>query len=367
MAPPGGISSPLPILAAGCEKTAEEKGFRYVFFGVPSIGGRYSVLSNFGMVPLAASGHDVQAFLDAARVMARACGPDVAACAKSGRHSRPDYRCSCSARARQAHDHSLAVTRFVRRLGRAIDRRVDRQEWQGHHSFRRRTAWRQLQFMTRIGCLCSSVTHSNPDPAQEQAVDALSRAGHPVVRIDVASPQHLGQEFFRFEIATAVAGAVLGINPFDQPDVEASKIATRAMTDAFEKTGSLPSEPPVCAENGIVLYTDERNASGVARAPARTRLWRAGSRRTWLGLMTTTISRCWLTLTPPQHGRSRCNGCARVCVTGSASQPRCNSGRAFCTRPDRLIRAGRIPACFSKSRPNPIPISTFLDVRRASA
>ncbi len=80
------------------------------------------------------------------------------------------------------------------------------------------------------------------------------------MRVDLASAQHLGQEFFRFEVATAVAGAVLGINPFDQPDVEASKIATRAMTDAFEKTGSLPLEPPVCAGNGIVLYTDERNA-----------------------------------------------------------------------------------------------------------
>ncbi len=112
----------------------------------------------------------------------------------------------------------------------------------------------------------------NPDPAQEQAVDALSRAGHPVVRIDVASAQLLGQEFFRFEVATAVAGAVLGINPFDQPDVEASKIATRTMTDAFEKTGSLPLEPPVCAENGIVLYTDEPNAQALRRTGAKATL-----------------------------------------------------------------------------------------------
>ena len=97
--------------------------------------------------------------------------------------------------------------------------------------------------------------------AQDQAVDALERAGHPVVRIGVGSPQLLAQEFFRFEIATAVAGAVLGINPFDQPDVEASKIATREMTEAFEKTGSLPSEPPVFEEHGIALYTDNAQCS----------------------------------------------------------------------------------------------------------
>jgi transaldolase/glucose-6-phosphate isomerase len=88
------------------------------------------------------------------------------------------------------------------------------------------------------------------------------------VRIGLASPAHLAQEFFRFEMATAVAGAVIGINPFDQPDVEASKVATREMTDAFEKTGSLPSEPPVFEANGIALYTDALNAEALRKLGA---------------------------------------------------------------------------------------------------
>ena len=113
---------------------------------------------------------------------------------------------------------------------------------------------------------------AHPDYGQDQAVDALERAGHPVVRIGVGSPQLLAQEFFRFEIATAVAGAVLGINPFDQPDVEASKIATREMTEAFEKTGSLPSEPPVFEEHGIALYTDTRNAQALRQMGANAAL-----------------------------------------------------------------------------------------------
>ena len=85
------------------------------------------------------------------------------------------------------------------------------------------------------------------DPAQDEAVAALEAAGHPVVRIDVAEGYHLGQEFFRWEMATAVAGAMIGINPFDQPDVEASKVKARELTDAYEKNGALPAEAPAAA------------------------------------------------------------------------------------------------------------------------
>jgi transaldolase/glucose-6-phosphate isomerase len=109
---------------------------------------------------------------------------------------------------------------------------------------------------------------SHPEPAQDKVVHALEDAGHPIVRIAVASPHGLAQEFFRFEVATAVAGAILGINPFDQPDVEASKIATRAMTEAFEKTGALPAGPPVFAARGVALHTDPQNADSLRKLGA---------------------------------------------------------------------------------------------------
>jgi transaldolase/glucose-6-phosphate isomerase len=83
------------------------------------------------------------------------------------------------------------------------------------------------------------------DKGHDDKPAALEKAGHPVARIVMPSIDHLGQEFFRFEIATAVAGSILGINPFNQPDVEAAKIKTRELTEAFEKTGSLPPETPV--------------------------------------------------------------------------------------------------------------------------
>ncbi len=91
----------------------------------------------------------------------------------------------------------------------------------------------------------------------------IEAAGHPVVRIVMKSIDHLGQEFFRFEMATAVAGSILGINPFDQPDVEAAKIKTRELTSAYEKTGALPAEEPVVSTAEFDLYTNDANAAAL--------------------------------------------------------------------------------------------------------
>jgi transaldolase/glucose-6-phosphate isomerase len=98
---------------------------------------------------------------------------------------------------------------------------------------------------------------------QERAVAELERVNHPVVRIGVDDPYDLGEEFFRWEFATAVAGSILGIHPFDQPDVEASKNVTRRLTAEYERTGALPAEPPIFTGDGIKLFTDEMNATAL--------------------------------------------------------------------------------------------------------
>jgi transaldolase/glucose-6-phosphate isomerase len=107
---------------------------------------------------------------------------------------------------------------------------------------------------------------SAPDSSQDTSVDGLEKAGHPVVRITVDDPYDLGEEFFRWEIATAVAGSILGIHPFDQPDVEASKTATRKLTDEYENSGALPTETPIFSESGISLFTDDKNAAALAKS-----------------------------------------------------------------------------------------------------
>ena len=100
---------------------------------------------------------------------------------------------------------------------------------------------------------------SAPDAAQDAAVATLEAAGHPVVRIAVAEPYAIGAEFFRWQFATAVAGSVLGINPFDQPDIEGSKVATRKLTSEFEKSGAMAAQAPLREGDGLVLFTDPRN------------------------------------------------------------------------------------------------------------
>src|SRR2546430_12280412 len=101
---------------------------------------------------------------------------------------------------------------------------------------------------------------SAPDAAQDAKVAALEKAGHPVVRIALSDIYNLGQEFFRWEIATAVAGSILGINAFNQPDVEASKIVTKQLTSEYELTGALPPEKPILEEAGVKLFTDDTNS-----------------------------------------------------------------------------------------------------------
>src|SRR5207244_4344269 len=111
-------------------------------------------------------------------------------------------------------------------------------------------------------------TEGGNDRAHDDKLTALEKAGHPVVRIVMESIDHLGQEFFRFEMATAVAGAVLGINPFNQPDVEDAKIKTRELTAAFEKSGALPPEKPVMSSAEADIYTDDSNAAALRNAGA---------------------------------------------------------------------------------------------------
>jgi transaldolase / glucose-6-phosphate isomerase len=253
------------------QKTAEDKGFRHIFFGVPSIGGRYSVLSKFGLVPLAASGRDVRSFLEAARVMAQACGPQVPPAANPG----VALGLAIGVLALQGRDKlTITASPSFAAFGAWAEQLVAESTGKNGAGVipvvGEPLADAAAYGADRVFVFIRDATH--PDLAQDRAANALERAGHPVVRIGVASPEGFAQEFFRFEFATAVAGAVLGINPFDQPDVEASKITAREITEVFERTGSLPSEQPVFKEGGIALYTDERNVEELRQAGARSTL-----------------------------------------------------------------------------------------------
>jgi transaldolase / glucose-6-phosphate isomerase len=244
------------------QQVAERDRFRKIFFGVPSIGGRYSALSNFGMLPAAIMGLDLRRFLDRTEKMVQACRPEVPADQNPG----------------------AVLGAILGTLGNLGRNKVTVVTSPGIHDL---GAWLEQLIAESTGkqgkglipvdreALSAPEVYGNdrvfvhlrladePDAAQKQKLDALRSAGHPVVEIELGDIYHLGQEFFRWEIATAVAGSILKINPFNQPDVEASKIVTRQLTEAYEKSGRLPEETPIFEEGGIKLFADERNAANL--------------------------------------------------------------------------------------------------------
>ena len=247
------------------DRRANELRFTSIFYGAPSIGGRYSVLSKFGLVPAAAIGLDVRRLLETTREMQRSCGADVPPSENPG--------------AKLGVAIGVAATRFGR----------DKVTIIASPDIADFGAWLEQLLAESTGKegrgliplagepLTAPVGYGSDrffayleldgraDPSQRQAVEALERAGHPVAKISLKDVWHIGQEFFRWEIATAVAGSIIGIDPFNQPDVEASKDKTRALTTVYDKSHRLPEETPMFREDGVALYADPRNAGELGR------------------------------------------------------------------------------------------------------
>ncbi|HKS87990.1 MAG TPA: bifunctional transaldolase/phosoglucose isomerase [Stellaceae bacterium] len=247
------------------EKMARAEGFRRVFHGVPTIGGRYSVLSDFGMAPAAAIGIDTGQFLERAAEMVRSCSASappienpgvllgaILGVAATHGHDKLTVIASPGIAALGAWLEQL-LAESTGKLGRGIVP-IDGEPVGAPSVYGNDRVFAYLRLA------------SDPDNGQEAAVAALETAGQPVVRITVAEPMQIGQEFFRWELATAVAGAIIGINPFDQPDVEAQKIKTRELTAAYENSGKLPAERPFLTAAGIALFADPANAAALNAA-----------------------------------------------------------------------------------------------------
>lgn len=246
------------------QQVAEADKFLHVFFGRPSIGGRYSALSNFGMIPAAAMGLDTRKFLSRAAEMVRACGPSAAVQENPG----AALGIILGAAANAGRDKVTIITspgisdlgawleqllaESTGKIGKGIIP-VDRERLGSPDVYGKDRAFVYLHL--------ENDAHTD----QDAKLDALEKAGQAVVRISMPDIYDLGAEFFRWEIATAVAGAIMGINAFNQPDVEASKLATRSLTSEYEKTGSLPSEKPFFEDSGIKLFSDEKNAAELTK------------------------------------------------------------------------------------------------------
>jgi len=235
------------------EQVARNDNFRHIFHGKPEIGGRFSALSAFGITAAAAMGVDVESFLQNANSMVEACRADdiaqnpgallgliLGTCHRRGRDKLTIFASP------EIHDLGAWLEQLVAestgKNGVAIIP-IDREPAASTYSDDR------IFVFLGVG--------KQFDEQHQQIVDA----GHPAIRIELESIADLGQEFFRWEFATAVAGAVMGINPFNQPDVEAAKIESRKLTDEYEQTGQLPDEKPFLVDKGFSFFSSDEYAS----------------------------------------------------------------------------------------------------------
>ena len=264
------------------DKVSKGNQFRHTLYGVPSIGGRYSALSNFGLVPSAIMGLDVPDFLNRAEIMIKSCSAMVAP------ELNPGVRLgvilgvlASTGRDKVTFVISPSMEAFGGWLEQLIaestgKRGVGLIPVNGEELARPEVYGRDRFF---VYLRLAEVS----DESKHAALVRLENAGHPVVRITIEDRMDLGQEFFRWEIATAVAASILGINPFDQPDVEAGKLVAQKLSDSYEKTGLMDEEVPTWQFDGIGFFTDTANTKVVAGATC--------SPRTMDGLIAAHLSR----------------------------------------------------------------------------
>jgi transaldolase/glucose-6-phosphate isomerase len=244
------------------EAVAREHGFRDVFHGDPGIGGRYSVLSAFGLVPAAAIGLDLAAFLAGAQLMACSCAPGTPPAANPGAR----LGALLGAAARAGRDKlTIIASPGIHDLGAWLEQLIAESTGKQGHGIvpvdSEPLGPPDVYGQDRLFAYLRLA--DRPDAAQDAAVQKLADSGQPVVRVLLPNCMAVSQAFFLWEFATAVAGAIIGINPFDQPDVEASKIETRKLTDTYAKDGHLPPERPFLEGDGLQLFADDKNAAAL--------------------------------------------------------------------------------------------------------
>ncbi len=243
------------------QSTAEADGFRKIFFGNPEIGGRFSALSPFGLAAGAAMGLDIKDFLNRAAEMAEACkiedprkndgailGIILGICQSVGRDKLTIFTSP------EIYDAGAWLEQLIAestgKKGVSIIP-VDREPLLTVEDY---SDDRVFAYLKLSGSINNSL---------DEKLDVLGVKGHPTVTIELGEKANLGQEFFRWEFATAVAGAIMKINPFDQPDVEAAKIEAKKITEEYEQTGALPEETPIFEANGIKLFTSAEYAASL--------------------------------------------------------------------------------------------------------
>ncbi|MEW5909927.1 MAG: glucose-6-phosphate isomerase [Thermodesulfobacteriota bacterium] len=242
---PGNFFVAITDPGSSLETDARQLGFRHVFFGDPEIGGRYSAISPFGLVPAALIGMDIERIMQKARLFAAPdeptalhLGVSMGELALAGKE-KLTLICSKEIEPFGAWVEQL-IAESTGKEGKGIFPVIS--EPPISPAF-----YSPDRFFVHL--------RLKTDTRRDRAVRELKAAGHPVVGIDLNEPYDLCSEFFRWEMAAAIAGACLKINPFDQPNVESAKIRSREIVRLYLKSGSIPEIRPDGEENGIDIFS----------------------------------------------------------------------------------------------------------------
>jgi glucose-6-phosphate isomerase len=250
------------------EQVAKADGFRSIFYGDPSIGGRFSALSNFGVVAASVLG------LSTGKVLAEAALAVTSAKLPLAENPAVELGLIMGTAANAGRDKITIFTspeiydlgawmeqliaESTGKLGKGITP-VDREAIAAPEFYGKDRIFAYIRYA------------GTSDKSLDAKVAAIEAAGHPVVHFEISDRYEIFGQFFTWEVATSVAGSVMGINPFNQPDVESAKIETRALTAEYEKTGKLPERKPVLEDGGVKIYaTDDYIAKLKTAAPAQT-------------------------------------------------------------------------------------------------
>lgn len=243
------------------EKMAIDDKFRRIFLNPPDIGGRYSALSYFGMVPAALMGLDIKKLLDRAERIVHSCASVVPAAENPGaRLGAIMAECALAGRDKLTIIADPKIASFGLWVEQLIAESTGK-EGKGIVP----VAGEPLGFPSVYGDdrLFVSVAVGKLDSETEAKFKALEAAGHPVVYRTLTDLYDLGEEFFLWEIATAFAGYRLGINPFDQPNVQESKDATKELLEKFARDGKLDEQPVLTTDGILTLRVDEKTLAAL--------------------------------------------------------------------------------------------------------
>lgn len=237
---------------SGLVDTANHHGFRHIFLNNPNIGGRYSALSLFGLVPAALIGVDVSLLLGRAIRAMEANGPDI----NPGESPAAWLGCLLGEAAKAGRDKVTFVpSPALQSFGDWVEQLIAESTGKEGKGILP-VIGEPLATPSAYGSdrVFVSLQLAGESPAHDRSLDLLQKSGHPVIRVTLDDVYDIGAQFFVWELATAIAGQRLGIQPFDQPNVESAKVLAREMVAAYKERGSLPVQDAVLIEDNIIVH-----------------------------------------------------------------------------------------------------------------